>query len=106
MIAALAALATCLLPAAAQAHGFDERYDLPAPLGFFVAGAGAAVALSLVVAALFARRAPAATADARPVYGVAVALGPLLVGRAAGYVRAVFGDCPLHPTAIGDVHPR
>ncbi len=40
----------------AQAHGFDERYDLPVPLGQVVAGACAVVALSFLVAAWFARR--------------------------------------------------
>ena len=58
MIVALASLAALALPAAASAHGFDERYDLPAPLGYFVAGACATVALSFAVALLFARRAP------------------------------------------------
>lgn len=43
------------LPAAARAHAFGERYELPAPLGYFIAGAAAAVALSFVVAAMFAR---------------------------------------------------
>lgn len=43
------------MPALALAHGFDERYDLPAPLGYFVFGASATVALSFVVIALFAR---------------------------------------------------
>jgi hypothetical protein len=52
-----------LLPAALWAHGFDERHDLPAPLSHFMAGAAAAVALSFVLAIVFARRAPAATAD-------------------------------------------
>ena len=40
------------------AHGFGERYDLPAPLGFYVAGSGAAVALSFVIIGLFVRGAP------------------------------------------------
>jgi hypothetical protein len=37
----------------AQAHGFGQRYDLPIPLSFYVFGAGATVALSFVVAAMF-----------------------------------------------------
>lgn len=47
-------LACCLalLPLEAQAHAFPERYDLPLPLGFWIAGAGAAVALSFLVAAV------------------------------------------------------
>lgn len=48
-----AALAT--LPGLAAAHAFGERYDLPAPLSYFIAGATAVVALSLVAAALIAR---------------------------------------------------
>ena len=54
----VAAAAALSLPASAWPHAFDERYDLPAPLAYFVAGATAAVGLSFVVAALFARRAP------------------------------------------------
>ncbi len=37
------------------AHGFGERYDLPVPLGYYVVGAGLAVALSFVVVGLFVR---------------------------------------------------
>jgi hypothetical protein len=47
-----------LLPGAVWAHGFEEKHDLPAPLTHFMAGAAAAVALSFVLAILFARRAP------------------------------------------------
>jgi len=47
------------MPAAAWAHAFDDRYDLPAPLSYFVAGATAAVALSFAVTVVFARRTPA-----------------------------------------------
>ena len=39
-----------------QAHGFQERYDLPVPLSYVVAGAVAAVLLTFVAAVLFARR--------------------------------------------------
>jgi hypothetical protein len=43
----------------AQAHGFEERYDLPVPLGYVVAGACATVLLTFVVAVFFVRqRAP------------------------------------------------
>ena len=71
MIRAIVAPAAVLLPATAWAHGFIERYDLPVPLGYFVAGAAAAVALTLLVAVLFARRAPGAG------QGVPVALGSM-----------------------------
>jgi hypothetical protein len=40
----------------AFAHALRQRYDLPIPLGLYLAGAGAAVALSFVVVALFTRR--------------------------------------------------
>ena len=39
----------------AHAHGFGERYDLPVPLGYFMVGAGVAVALSFVVIGWFGR---------------------------------------------------
>jgi hypothetical protein len=39
----------------AAAHALAQRYDLPLPLGFFLMGAGAAVAVSFVVLALFRR---------------------------------------------------
>ena len=68
-----AAAAVCL-PATAWPHAFDDRYDLPAPLSYFVAGAAAAVALSFVVAAIVARRAP----PGLPAPERVVALGPLL----------------------------
>ena len=40
----------------AHAHGFEERYDLPVPLGYVVAGACTAVFLTFVVAVLFVRQ--------------------------------------------------
>jgi len=46
-----------VLPTAeAAAHAFGERYDLPLPLHYWLAGAGLAVALSFVVFALALRR--------------------------------------------------
>ena len=69
-----AAAAFACAPAAAWAHAFGERYDLPAPLGYFVAGAAAAVALSFVVAAVFMRRVPREPPGA----GIVVALPPLI----------------------------
>ena len=74
MRARLAAAVWAGLPSTAWPHAFDERYDLPAPLSFFVAGAVAVVACSFVVAALVARRAPSPSAAA----GRVVGLGPLL----------------------------
>ena len=72
-----ARLATAIvsgLPVAAFAHAFGERYDLPAPLSYFVGGTAAAVGLSFVVAVLISRRAPPPSAPE----GFVVALGPLL----------------------------
>lgn len=42
----------------AFAHALRQRYDLPIPLGLYLAGAGATVALSFVVITLFTRRPP------------------------------------------------
>jgi hypothetical protein len=41
--------------APAFAHAFGQRYDLPVPLGLYLAGAGAAVAFSFVVIGIFFR---------------------------------------------------
>ena len=49
--------AVWLLPGPALAHAFGQRYDLPLPLSLYVGGAGATVALSFVVMALFVREA-------------------------------------------------
>jgi hypothetical protein len=69
------------LPLPAWPHAFGERYDLPAPLGYFVVGAAAAVALSFVVAAVFMR---GVSREPRR-QGLVVPLGPLL--------RALRGVC-------------
>lgn len=50
----LAAMVCSVMPVAtADAHGFGQRYDLPIPLGFYIVGAGATVALSFVLVAVF-----------------------------------------------------
>jgi hypothetical protein len=54
----LAFLLVSLLPTPAYAHGFGERYDLPVPLWLYLAGSGAAVALSFVVIGVFVRWTP------------------------------------------------
>ena len=64
-------------PVAGFAHGFAVRYDLPLPLGFFLAGAGAVVVLSFVVLALFSGPA-AADADHRPAQRDSPLLGRIL----------------------------
>lgn len=82
----IAAVLGAGLPGVAWAHAFGERYDLPAPLGYFVAGAAAAVGLSFVVAALFMRGTSREGLSA----GRVVRLGPLLpVVRAACRLLAV-----------------
>ncbi len=43
------------VPGSLCAHGFAQRYDLPVPLGLYMAGAAAAVALSFLVIAFFVR---------------------------------------------------
>ena len=40
----------------AQAHGFEERYDLPVPLAYVIVGACVMVLLTFVVALVFVRR--------------------------------------------------
>ena len=56
-LAAASAAAIAATPAAA--HGFGQRYDLPIPLAYYLVGTAAAVAVSFLIVALFAReRAP------------------------------------------------
>ena len=62
------------LPLPGWAHGFEERLDLPAPLAHFIAGAALAVALSFLLAALFARRAPVGLTGERAAGGRAIHL--------------------------------
>lgn len=54
VIGTAAVLELATLPA--SAHAFGTRYDLPLPLGFYLIGAGAAVALSFVVMARFLKQ--------------------------------------------------
>ena len=50
----------CAFAVPAAAHGFGQRYDLPLPLSLYLFGTAAAVVLSFVVVALFARHTPGA----------------------------------------------
>lgn len=59
--AAINAVAFCGMSTAAYAHAFAQRYDLPLPLSYWLAGAGAAVALSFLVSGFVLHR--AATED-------------------------------------------
>ncbi len=49
----LSILFILLAPVPVYAHAFGQRYDLPIPLSYFMAGAAATVALSFVVIGLF-----------------------------------------------------
>ena len=73
---------------AAQAHGFDERYDLPVPLSYVVIAACAVVALTFVAAALFAR--PRAVQEP-PRWGfeICVPIGVLRATRTAAWLLFV-----------------
>ncbi len=51
-----AVVAILLTRSPAQAHSFGARHDLPLPLWVYLAGAGAAVAISFVVMAIFMGR--------------------------------------------------
>src|SRR5207244_13659473 len=50
----------CAFAGPAAAHSFGQRYDLPLPLSLYLFGTAAAVVLSFVVVALFARHTPGA----------------------------------------------
>ncbi len=80
LIAAVIALAA---PLPAQAHAFAERYDLPLPLGFYLAGAGLAVALSFLGSFLLMRP------GWRPTLHVDIPVPPALARLARGLIRAV-----------------
>lgn len=86
-LAATLAAAAVGLPAVAVAHGVGDRYDLPASLAHFIAGATATVALSFLVTVLVARGGgPAGRArDMTLPLGVVGPLGRGL-GRALGVV--------------------
>jgi hypothetical protein len=52
---AAAFLALAALGGDARAHALAQRYDLPLPLGYFLAASGAAVAMTFVILAVFWR---------------------------------------------------
>ena len=56
---ALLLVAAVGLRVPAYAHGFEERYDLPVPLSYVVAGACVTVFLTFIFAILFVRKRPA-----------------------------------------------
>jgi len=67
----------------AQAHAFAERHDLPMPLGFYLAGAGLAVALSFLGSFLLMRP------GWRPALHVDIPVPRALARAASGMIRAV-----------------
>src|SRR6266446_5537852 len=80
-----ATLAACCMAATpAAAHGFGQRYDLPLPLSLYLFGTAAAVVLSFVVVAMFARHTPGARGYPRIDLGAYPALAALLKLTAAG----------------------
>jgi hypothetical protein len=48
-------ISAVLFTGTAQAHSFDERYDLPIPLEFFLVGGGLVIALSFLLISLAAK---------------------------------------------------
>jgi len=63
---AVCLVASVLAGAPAHAHALAQRYDLPLPLGYFLVAAGAAVAVSFVILALFWRHDTGRAAPAGP----------------------------------------
>lgn len=57
-VAAMAAVLLASVPSHAAAHAFAQRYDLPLPLWHYLAGAGAAVALSFAAVSAAGRARP------------------------------------------------
>ena len=98
----IAFVAAMLMPGAAAAHAIAERYDLPVPLGFYVAGAAATVALSFVVIGTFAYASPGRPAPS-------IAIGFWATHRAPRRVLQMFGVALLVLTIaaglIGNPHP-
>jgi hypothetical protein len=97
-LAACVSIATGVLPAAAHAHAFGERYELPAPLSYFVVGAALTVALSFVVIAWATRSGFGAGAPAQFTFATgpwlprlrralqALAVAALLLVIVAGFI--------------------
>jgi hypothetical protein len=77
---ALASLPLPILSEAASAHALAQRYDLPLPLGYFLAGCGTAVAATFVIFALFFRKHGRSEKPASRVILAATIPGALVAG--------------------------
>ena len=90
-----AAVALLLYSAPASAHAFGIRYDLPIPLGLYLAGGGAAVGLSFIVMARFLGHRDAAGAhwrfDLLGIPGLGWLGAPVLLISIRAVAVAVFG---------------
>ena len=83
------------------AHGFGERYDLPVPLGYYLVGAGATVALSFVVIGAFVR----GSAGVARLLATQLVLEPadfsVAPGRHLHFCREDSCSAPLSPDILG-----
>lgn len=91
------------LPGTAWPHGAGDRYDLPAPLVYFVAGAALTVGLSFAVMAMATR----GSMRANPNWAVVVPLGSLLrwLRPACGVLSVALLGLVLAAGLFGDPHP-
>jgi len=86
------AAAGWIAPAAAHAHGFGQRYDLPLPLSLYLSGTAAAIVLSFVVVGVFVRR--ARLTDGYPWLDLRRhPLGRLIASRGVARVLALIALC-------------
>ena len=91
IISILSILCILLLPAPLYAHAFGQRYDLPIPLSYFMAGAAATVALSFVVIGMFLK---GGSAEYRyPRFNLLSLPGATLTSRIKALVAQVVSVC-------------
>jgi hypothetical protein len=86
------------------AHGTAERYDLPVPLGYYVAGSALVVALSFVVTAAFAYREPRADPYPRLLINVRMSLCRAFTGALQTLGVAALGAV-IVTGLFGNQHP-
>jgi hypothetical protein len=102
------ALFAALCPAASHAHGFAVRYDLPLPLGFFLAGAGATVLLSFVLLAVLPRQRAAGDvflSPERELPTLSRVLSNNLVAEAIGWLGVGLFMLVIAAALFGDTNP-